>query len=312
MDNGDANPAAQAQPNAQDLQQQVYLLQQQLQAQNNLYLQQQQFFAFQQQQQQQQRMRVAEPHKVKLAPIWTNQIRSWFALAESQFGTYAVADPRQCFNLVVAALNDDARLHAKAVIENPAVYQDPYVALRNRLLEVYEPSVWQQAAEFLKHGELGDRRPSDMMDEMLALLPADLNVLVKAAFLGRLPADMRDHVQRGAEVLSFQQLAARADEIWQARRANAAKAVAAVVEPGEQSAVDPAELEQVLAAVRFVRQQKKGGRQQRTGGGGAPPSGGSGGGQDGGQKKQLCWRHERFGARAYKCESASTCQFTKN
>jgi len=145
------------------------------------------------------------------------------------------------------------------------------------------------------------------------LLPADLSVLVKAAFPGRLPADMRDHVQRGAEVLSYQQLAARADEIWQARRANAAKAVAAVMEPGEQSAVDPAELEQVLAAVRFVRQQpKKGGRQQRTGGGGAPPTGGSGGGQDGGQRKQLCWRHEKFGARAYKCESASTCQFTKN
>jgi len=67
------------------------------------------------------RQRVAEPHKVKLAPIWTNQIRSWFTLAESQFGTHAVADPRQCFNLVVAALNDDARLHAKAIVENPGV-----------------------------------------------------------------------------------------------------------------------------------------------------------------------------------------------
>jgi len=116
-------------------------------------------------------------------------------------------------------------------------------------------------------------------------------------------------VQQGAEHLSYQQLVARADDIWQACQANAAKAVAAVMEPGEQSPVDHAELEQVLAAVRFVRQQpKKGGRQQRTGGGGAPP----GGGQDSTLKKQLCWRHERFGARAYKCEAPTSCQFTKN
>jgi len=46
MDNGDVNPAEQGKHNAQDLQQQVYLLQQQLQAQNNLFHQQQQFFAF--------------------------------------------------------------------------------------------------------------------------------------------------------------------------------------------------------------------------------------------------------------------------
>jgi len=135
MENGDEPAAApDAQAHEQGLQQQVYFLQQQLQAQHNLFMQQQQFLAFQQQHQQgQPRPRVAEPHKIKLATIWSNQVRSWFALAESQFNMYAVMDPRQRFDLVVAALSDDARLHAKAVVESPEMYRDPYLALRARL-----------------------------------------------------------------------------------------------------------------------------------------------------------------------------------
>jgi len=304
MENGDAPPAAAAQEHAQadlGLQQQVNYLQQQLYAQQQLFVQQQQFWLAQQHAP---RPRMAEPHKVKLPTIWTTQIRSWFQTAESQFGTYAVNHPRQRFDLLVAALTDEARMHAKAVVENPDAFQDPYLALRGRLLEVYQPSTWQLAAEFLQHKDLGDRKPSDLLDEMLALLPADLTILVKAAFLGRLPADMRDHVQQGAELLSYQQLAARADEIWNSRRANNPATVAAIAEPASQTAsqpqqhVDPEELEQILAAVRFVRQQPKASVKQ----------------QKSGQQNQrvLCRRHERYGNRAYRCDAPATCQFSKN
>jgi len=109
---------------AQGLQQQVYYLQQQLAAQNHLFAQQQQFLQYQAQHVaamaagNHQRQRVAEPHKVKIPTIWTKSIRSWSQLAESQFSTFAVEFPRQQFDLVVAALTGETRLHAKAVVEN--------------------------------------------------------------------------------------------------------------------------------------------------------------------------------------------------
>jgi len=93
------------------------------------------------------------------------------------------------------------------------------------------------------------------MDAMLALVPNNLSVLVKAIFLGSLPVEMGGHVQQGAELLSYQQLAASGDSIWDARQANRAGVVAAVSTPSEdQSAVNVDSLEQVLAAVRFSRQ----------------------------------------------------------
>jgi len=137
-----------------------------------------------------------EPQKIKLPTVWTNGIRSWFQLAKSQFGTFAVDHPRQQFDIMVAALTD--RQHAKAVLEIAGVYANPYMVLRERLLAVYEPSVWELSAKLLKFAELWARRPSDQLDAMLALVRADLSILVKAIFLESLPVDMRDHMQQGA------------------------------------------------------------------------------------------------------------------
>jgi len=301
---------------AQGLQQQVNYLQQQLAAQNQLFAQQQQFLQLQANHMvalaagNQPRPRAAEPHKVKIPPIWTTSIRSWFVLAESQFGTFAVENPRQQFDLVVAALNDDARMHARAVVENAGAFQNPYVALRERLMEVYQPSIWQEAAQLLQMKELGDRKPSDQMDAMLALVPNDLSIVIKAIFLGSLPVEMRDHVQQGAERLSYQQLAARADSIWDARQAKRANVVAAVAPPPEdQNTVDVDSLEQVLAAVRFSRQPPP----QKSA---KPSSTGKKDGKSSQPKKSsslvICGAHLRWGFKARKCEDPSNCQYPKN
>jgi hypothetical protein len=64
-----------------------------------------------------------------------------------------------------------------------------------------DPVMWFRQAEACfrrsKHPDLGDRRPSMMMNEMLALLPAGArtdDTLFLALFLLRLPVSMRDHL----------------------------------------------------------------------------------------------------------------------
>jgi len=145
---------------------------------------------------------------------------------------------------------------------------------------------------------------------MLALLPVDLSVLVKAAFLGNLPADLRDHIQEGAELLSYQQLAARGDSNWQGRKANRPAAIAAVMELAQhEQQVDPEELEQVLAAVRFSKQRPKQFSGKRRGGMGGKQ------GQSSSQEDKMkgwCRRHRRFGDRAFACDEPNTCTYSKN
>ena len=53
----------------------------------------------------------------------------------------------------------------------PKQLADPYQAIRLRLIEVYEPDVWAQASRILHMRELGDMQPTQLMDNMLSLLP---------------------------------------------------------------------------------------------------------------------------------------------
>ena len=52
---------------------------------------------------------------------------------------------------------------------------DAYEQLKARLTESYGKTKWQQVNTLLDMPPLGDRRPSQLMNEMLALLPTGEN-----------------------------------------------------------------------------------------------------------------------------------------
>jgi len=101
---------------------------------------------------------------------------------------------------------------------------DAYERLREQLTASYSKTRWQQAFALIKHPDLGDRRPSQLMNEMLALLPAgdtgDSTIFL-ALFLLRLPVSMRDHLG-AADFKTAAEMAARADTLWDARAGESA------------------------------------------------------------------------------------------
>ena len=54
------------------------------------------------------------------------------------------------------------------ILDNTAI-EDPYEALKARLVGTYTPGPWQQADQLLDHPSLGDRKPSQRLATMLAL-----------------------------------------------------------------------------------------------------------------------------------------------
>jgi hypothetical protein len=85
-----------------------------------------------------------------------------------------------------------------SAIEADPVKQEQFLhsLMKEALLGSYGKTKWQMAYSLLDHPDLGDRRPSAMMAEMLALrfetTPPDS--LFLALFLRRLPAAIRDHL----------------------------------------------------------------------------------------------------------------------
>ena len=128
---------------------------------------------------------------VKLPTFWTTQPASWFQQAEAQFNIRKIVDDDTKYYYIISALSQEAAGRIQHLLECPPS-ANRYQALKTRLLEVYGLTRQERASQILSPQSLGDRKPSEVMDEMLALLgshPACM--LFEHAFLQVLPADVR-------------------------------------------------------------------------------------------------------------------------
>jgi hypothetical protein len=165
---------------------------------------------------------------VKLPEFWVEDPDMWFIQAEAAFRTARIIQSRTKFDHALMRLPSHVSVALRSTIlaaVNEAV-QDPFEQLRAKLCTTYGKTKWQRAFALLDHPDLGDRRPSSMMAEMRALLPADAQPdnLFLALFLRRLPPSMRDHLMT-ADSDTADDMAGLADKLWDARASQSVSAV---------------------------------------------------------------------------------------
>ena len=227
---------------------------------------------------------------MKLPPFWTKDSRSWFTLAESTFNRCGVADPWLRFDLVLPALPEEVIEQIRGILHAVDNIANPYRALKIRMLDLFTPKPLDQCQKIIHGGKLGDRRHSQLMESMLALLPPGEpdGMLFKTHFINRLPLDIRDHVVAGSFNLSSREMAAVADNLWIARNSHQSGnkhhlVVAAVQEDVEEVEVAVAELN-----VQPKKKAAKGGKSQG----------------------KLC--HLKYGDQTWKSADPCTCTWSGN
>ena len=107
-------------------------------------------------------------------------------------------------------------------------------------MNLFTPKPLDLCQKIINGGDLGDRRPSQLMEDMLALLPPGEPE-------GMLPVNIRDHVVTTGCTLTSREMAYVADNLWFARNGRQSNSkhhpvVAAVPE-------DTEELEEAVAAL---------------------------------------------------------------
>ena len=108
------------------------------------------------------------------------------------------------------------------ILTSSSTYSTSYEDLKAKLVALYTLSRWQRVSIVIHHPALGNRRPTALMDAMLALLPEDEvpGSLFLGLFLERLPVEMRDHLV-AKDFKNPSEMALHADKLWDARRAQA-------------------------------------------------------------------------------------------
>ena len=122
------------------------------------------------QQQQQQVNTERRSGNIKLPDFWPAAPAIWFARAELRFEVAGILSEREKFAHAVNALPQDAtRLVTDLIIAPPA--DRPYKALKERLLLSHQLSPVQKAAKVLGMPAIGDRRPSQLLADLLEYCP---------------------------------------------------------------------------------------------------------------------------------------------
>lgn len=128
---------------------------------------------------------------IKLPTFWAEQPAIWFLQAEAQFSLRNISDDTTKYYHVVAALDQTTSSRIIDVLSNPPT-EDKYTAIKRRLLQIFSLSKRDRAAKLLHPSGLGDRKPTEIMDEMLSLLGNhEFCILAQQIFLEQLPEDVR-------------------------------------------------------------------------------------------------------------------------
>ena len=106
---------------------------------------------------------------LKLPTFWNTCPLAWFAQTEAQFALRGITADETKYYHVVAALDPDTASRSLAIISSPPP-TCKYSTIKSFLTYAYGLSEAEKAVMLLDIKELGDRKPSEVMDKMLALL----------------------------------------------------------------------------------------------------------------------------------------------
>jgi len=149
---------------------------------------------------------------LKLPIFWTERAEVWFAQAEAQFITKKVTSDETRFYHIVQALDQETATRVLDLLRQPPA-ADKYAILKRRLLDSFTLSESQRAGLLLNMPGLGDSRPSQLMDKMLALLGDHKPCfLFREIFMQQLPVHIRAHLIQ-AKITDCRAMALAADAL---------------------------------------------------------------------------------------------------
>ncbi len=259
-------------------------------------------------QQQQQHQALPGRFNFKLPEYWDHAPGMWFARAEFRFETAGIFAERQRFAYAIDALNyESLKLVNDLLLQPPAERQ--YSILKERLLLASQLTAVQMAEKVMKMPDLGDRRPSQLLAAMLEFCPPgqQTSPFFRAAFLTRLPASIRSHLDE-MEAGDLKALAARADRQW-LNCGGAAALVAATKADAEWLDSESADELKTLAAVKASNNSKNWRQKKQAAGADKKKETGGRGKEEWAAMTMVCARHAKFGERAFSCGNPKQCKF---
>ncbi|XP_059225766.1 uncharacterized protein LOC131997911 [Stomoxys calcitrans] len=148
---------------------------------------------------------------VKIPPFWRNNPALWFKQVESQFITSGITSDSTKFHTIVGSIDASVLSEVSDLILNPPE-TNMYETLKKSVQERFMDSEEKGLKRLLREMELGDKKPSTLLREMICLASGEVSdELLKTLWMQRLPKQTQAILSVSSE--SSSNLAAMADKI---------------------------------------------------------------------------------------------------
>lgn len=230
---------------------------------------------------------------IKPPPFWKADPKIWFIQLEAQFDIAHITSDTTKYNYVLSAIDTEVLTQVTEFLNSPPA-TDKYEGLKAKLESIFSDSREKKLRRLLSDIDLGDRKPSQLLNEMSRLGGNSVSQeLLKTLWMARLPSQVQSILTTSSD--SLPKLAQMADKIMEIDQPRT-YAVAANTSTDDltktvlQLTKEVAELRTAFSGAskpRRARSRTPGPRRSTT------PARDS--------KDAICWYHRKFQLNARKC-----------
>ena len=169
---------------------------------------------------------------VKLPTFWTSSPSAWFAQAEAHFVLRGVTQDNTKYYHVVAVLDSATATCDLSIFTSPPE-TEKFKEIQTFIISAFELSECKRATALFNLPELGDSKPSELIDAMLALMGTHKPCfLFKHVFLQQLPNYVRAPLATSG-LNDYRALAQESDQIYLSARYHPANIIQEVDDRGQ-------------------------------------------------------------------------------
>lgn len=244
--------------------------------------------------------------KISVPTLCKDQIETWFIQLECWFSLYKISADKVKFNTVVAAMDTKTLTQVFSAVQSPPE-ENKYNNLKNQIIAAYSDSAQQRFQKLLSGIQLGDKRPSHLLNEFKKVGGDMPSELLKNLWISRLPTQAKTILS--ASSATIEELARIADAVVDSITFSTASIsevnLASPNNVAEQHSEDFPSLQRQIMELQkkfeFLsknrsrsnpRDTKNSRKRDKT------PS----------KKSEICWYHQKFGNSAHKC--IKPCNFS--
>ncbi|EFA07205.2 Retrovirus-related Pol polyprotein from transposon 297-like Protein [Tribolium castaneum] len=231
---------------------------------------------------------------VKPPPFWKGDPKLWFIQLEAQFNLGKITSDTTKYHYVVSAIDTSVLQQIAAFVTNPPAVNQ-YEGIKQRLISTFSDSQERQLRKLLSEIDLGDKKPSQLLNEMKRLGDSAVSdELLKTLWLQRLPTHVQSVLATSSDPI--QNLAQMADKIVEIQHMSS---VCTVTTPTEDMSAAILQLTKEVAALKAAYNTEIKPRRSRS----RPQTPDR-------SSRDSCWYHRTFGNKAKKC--ITPCNFNKS